>query len=385
MLGGMLLPILLSSLHLVNDLFSGFTTPLMPRLMEVFGVGLGTIGLLVSVYSLTSSLLQPFAGLVADRYDRRMLAALGPLAVALGMGTLGFWTNFWGLLAMVGLAGIGSALFHAAGAALVGQYASPTRRGFWLSFFGSSGYLGISLAPLVSLEVVHLTGGNIRALAWLIPLALIPSVWLLLKSPPMHLRSKPAGFADLITVFRGQIARLWAVATLRSLVFMSFSTSIPFWFLQRGLSENDYQLALILYSFSGTAGAFLGGTLSDRFGRRWVLVGTMFFAIPLYVALLSLAPGTPVYLVLLVVTGALMNAAIPVTVVMAQEHAPHQIATVSGLLMGFTWGFAGLFYGVVAQAIEAFGLMPVLWVLGILLVPSLTLALGLREARPQSA
>ena len=57
----------------------------------------------------------------------------------------------------------------------------------------------------------------------------------------------------------------------------------------------------------------------------------------------------------------------------------------SGLLMGFTWGFAGLFYGVVAQAIEAFGLMPVLWVLGILLVPSLTLSLGLREARTQPA
>lgn len=375
----MLLPVLLSWLHTVNDMFSGFTTPLMPRLMSEFGITLGTVGLLVSVYSLTSSLLQPVAGIIADRYDRRLLAALGPVLVAVGVGSMGLWPSFWMLVLVAGIAGIGSALFHAAGAALVGQYATPERRGFWLSFFGSGGYLGISLGPIVSLEVV--AAGGLDALLWLVPLALLPALWLLFSAPAMRLQTKPSGFADLARVFRGQVARLWAVSTLRSVVFMSFSTSIPFWFLQRGLSEDQYKFALSIYSFSATLGAFLGGTLSDRFGRKNVLVGSVVVTIPLYILLLTLTPGTWMYLVLLAVTGALINAAIPVAVVMAQEHEPKQIATVSGLLMGFTWGFAGLLYAVVAQGIEAFGLMPVLWVLGLLLIPSLTLALGVKEAK----
>jgi FSR family fosmidomycin resistance protein-like MFS transporter len=145
------LPLLLAWLHAVNDLFSNFLTPLLPKLMAHFGVGLGTAGLLVSVYSLTGSLLQPLAGLIADRMDRRLLAAFGPLLVALGMGSVGLWPRFEVLLLVLGLAGFGSALFHASGASLVGELAPRDRKGFWLSFFGSSGYLGLSLGPIVAL------------------------------------------------------------------------------------------------------------------------------------------------------------------------------------------------------------------------------------------
>ncbi|MCL4455620.1 MAG: MFS transporter [Deinococcus sp.] len=375
-----MLPLLLALLHTTNDLFGAFLAPLLPRLMNKFGAGLGTVGLLVSVYSFTSSLSQPLAGLVADRYDRRLLAALGPVLVALGLGSMGYFSHIPSLALVLGVAGVGSALFHASAAALVGQYAPQERRGFWLSFFGSSGYLGLSLGPIVSLGVVA-KGGGLEALAWLIPLALVPAFLLLRLAPPTHLQTQNRStFTDLARVFRGQVARLWAVSTLRSLVFMSFSTTIPYWYHTRGLSDARMALALSVYSFSATFGAFLGGTLSDRYGRRSVLVATMFLAIPLYILLLVVPPENYAYLVLLAFTGALMNAGIPVAVVMAQEHEPKQIATVSGLLMGFTWGFAGLLYGPVGYLIERFGVIQVLAVLGLLLIPALTITLSIREA-----
>lgn len=374
---GPMLPLLISWLHATNDLFGAFLTPLLPKLQAAFGVSYGAVSLLVAVYSLSSSLLQPVAGLIADRFDRRLLAAFGPVLVALGGGLMGFFPTPLALAVALGISGLGSALFHAAGAALVGQYASPKRRGFWLSTFGSSGYLGLSLGPIVSLGVVNI--GGLRALAWLIPIVLVPAVLLLRRAPPTSLKSRPSSFADLARVFRGQVARLWAVSTLRSITFMSFSTTIPFWFAQRGLSDAQTALALSVYSFSATAGAFLGGTLSDRLGRRNVLVGTMLFAIPLYIGLLTLPPENPLYVPLLALTGALMNAGIPVAVVMAQEHEPTQMATVSGLLMGFTWGFAGLLYGVVGPIIERAGVIPSLAALGVLLIPALLLSLAVRE------
>jgi FSR family fosmidomycin resistance protein-like MFS transporter len=374
-----MLPILLTLLHGTNDMFGAFLTPLLPKLQTAFGVSYGAVSALVAVYSLTSSLLQPVAGLIADRVDRRMLAAYGPLLVALGGGLMGFFPTPLALGIALGISGLGSALFHSSAAALVGQYASPQRRGFWLSLFGSGGYFGMSLAPIVSLGVVN-TGG-LKALAWIIPLALIPAIWLLRQAPPAASPQKrPSSFADLGRVFRGQVARLWAVATLRSITFMSFSTTIPFWFAQRGLSDAQTALTLTVYSFASTAGAFLGGTLSDRFGRRTVMVGTMAFAIPLYIGLLVIPPESWFYIPFLAVTGALMNAGIPVAVVMAQEHQPQHMATVSGLLMGFTWGFAGLLYGLIGPMIERFGVIPGLTAMGLLLIPALTLSLAVREA-----
>jgi MFS transporter, FSR family, fosmidomycin resistance protein len=388
-----LLPFLVSLLHTTNDLFGAFLTPLLPRLQTFFGVNYASVSLLVAIYSLTSSLLQPVAGLIADRYDRRMLAALGPLLVALGCGLMGFMPNPFVLAVLLGVSGLGSALFHSAGAALVGQYAPPKRKGFWLSFFGSSGYVGLTLGPIASLSIASSIG--LKGLAWLIPLALIPAILLLLQAPPTKVKTKPSTFRDLARVFRGQVARLWALATLRNIAFMSFSTTIPYWFAQRGIPENQLglppgtpwwilttTLALTVYNVAATAGAFLGGTLSDRFGRKTILVSTMVFAIPLYIGLLLVPPESAwIYLPLLALTGALMNAGIPVAVVMAQEHEPTQIATVSGLLMGFTWGFAGLFYGIIGPLVERFGVIPTMTALGLLLLPALTITLSVREAK----
>lgn len=373
------LPFLLSILHATNDMFGAFLTPLLPTLQRNFGVNYATVSVAVAVFSLTSSLLQPVAGLIADRFDRRMLAALGPLMVVAGCGLMGFYPNIFVLVVLLGLSGLGSALFHASAAALVGQYAPKGRKGFWLSTFGSAGFLGLSFGPIVSLGMAGTLG--LKSLAWLIPFALIPALFVLRQAPPVSIASKPSGFRDLARVFRGEIAKLWAVSTLRAVTFMSFSTTIPYWFDQRGMADAQIALALSVYNFSGTIGSFLGGTLSDRYGRKAIMVVTMIGSIPLYIALLVLAPEQFwIYLPLLALSGALMNAGIPVAVVMAQEHEPKQIATVSGLLMGFTWGFAGLLYGVIGPLIEQFGVIPTLSVLGVLLLPALILTLRLREA-----
>lgn len=370
------LPLLLSLVHATNDLFGALLTPLLPRLQQAFGVSYGAVAVLVSVYSLSSSLMQPIAGLIADRYERRRLAALGPMMVIIGCGLMGFYPSPWVLALSMGFAGLGSALFHASGAALAGEYAPEGKKGFWLSFFSSSGQLGLSFAPVVSIGMASTVG--LKGLAWLVPFALVAPLLVLRQAPPTRIERKPSTFGDLARVFRGEVAKLWVMATLRSVAFMSFATTIPYWFVQLGLPESRTALALTVYSFSATAGAFLGGTLSDRLGRKPVLVLSAALALPLYLALLTVPPAHLAYPVVLALAGMAMNAGIPVAVVMAQEHEPRQIATVSGLLMGFTWGFAGLLYALVGPLVERFGVLPTLSALGGLLVPALAVTLSLR-------
>lgn len=372
-----MLPLILSFLHICNDMFSSFLAPLLPSLQGRFGVSYAAVSLVVAIYSFSSSLLQPVAGLIADRYDRRLLAALGPLLVVMGFGFLGFYPNLIYMAICLSIAGLGSAIFHSSGAALAGQYAPAGKKGFWLSFFASSGMFGIAMAPMVAVGMENTIG--LKGLAFLTPLGALAAFLLMRQAPPINIDAKPSSFRDLARVFRGEVAKLWAISTLRNVAFMSFATTIPFWFVQRGISDAQMAITLSIYSFAGVAGTFLGGTLSDRFGRKRVMVITMVGALPIYAALLLIAPETWLYIPLLAIAGAFMNAGIPVAVAMAQEYEPKQIATVSGLLMGFTWGFAGLLYGVIGPFVERFGVIPTLTVIGLLLIPALTITLSLRN------
>ena len=54
--------------------------------------------------------------------------------------------------------------------------------------------------------------------------------------------------------------------------------------------------------------------------------------------------------------GFFTNLSIPMLVVSAQDLAPHAVAAASGLLMGFTWGLAGVAYIAFGALQEAIGL-----------------------------
>ena len=89
-------------------------TPLTPALQSKYGVSIAAVTLLSSVYSLTSSVLQPLLGIVGERLDRRYAAALGPLMTGLGLTLMGFVPWFGALVLLVAVAGFGSGFFHPA-------------------------------------------------------------------------------------------------------------------------------------------------------------------------------------------------------------------------------------------------------------------------------
>ena len=372
-----MLPILLVFLHATNDMFGSFLTPLLPRLQTAFNVDYARVSMLIAIYSMSSSLFQPVAGLIADRFDKRWLAALGPLFVAVGVGLVGFYPNIYLFAFVLAFAGLGSALFHSSAAALVGQYAPENKKGLWISIFGSGGHLGFSLAPAVSVGIAKNYG--LPAIAWVVPLALIPAILFLKFAPVVKLPGKHSNFQDLIRVFKGEVAKLWALATLRIIVFSSLTTTIPYWFNRRGISDERMALALTVSSVSGILGTLLGGILSDKLGRKIILTSSLTAAIPLFALLVTIPPESWLYIPLLSIAGIVSAASIPVTVVMAQSYEPKQIATVSGLLMGFTWGFSGLLYGGVGPMVEKFGILVVLRIIGLLLIPALLIALSLKQ------
>ena len=101
----------------------------------------------------------------------------------------------------------------------------------------------------------------------------------------------------------------------------------------------------------------------------------LFVATTGWISLLSLFIG-----------GTFLLLTIPVIVVMAQELIPSQAATVSGLMMGFAWGVAGMiFVPLIGWTADRVGLEPVVWVLAFLPLAGLALSVKIMRLGPTVA
>src|SRR5688572_30077096 len=98
--------------HFSVDLYGAFLAPLQPFLIQKHQLSLTKAGLLVSLYSISASLLQPVYGYWADRLGRRFFVTLAPFVVAVFMSMLPLSSSYGMLMLCLFVGGIGVAAFH---------------------------------------------------------------------------------------------------------------------------------------------------------------------------------------------------------------------------------------------------------------------------------
>src|SRR5438128_8847610 len=139
--------------HFVNDFYVAFLAPLLPLVVAKFNLSLALAGLLATVLTTSAAMTQPLFGIMADRLNRRIFVILGPTLTVLAMGLMGLAPSYALLMALLLIAGTGTASFHPQGASTAGE-ASGHRKGTGLSLFVGGGDLGYSRGPLIVAFVV---------------------------------------------------------------------------------------------------------------------------------------------------------------------------------------------------------------------------------------
>lgn len=99
----------------------------------------------------------------------------------------------------------------------------------------------------------------------------------------------------------------------------------------------------------------MGGYLSDLFGRKAVVVGSLLAASPFFY--LFLGTSGPLSYLLLALAGACLLASFSVTIVIAQEVISKNAAMAAGLMLGFGIGIGGLGVGLVGLLAEHMGIV----------------------------
>ena len=106
----------------------GVVGPVVPLYARDFGVSASVVGLTLTVFALARLILNVPAGLIADRFGRRVLLIGGPILTSIGMFGSGFANSIESLLVWRFVAGAGSAFYMSGALIYLIDIAPPDRR-----------------------------------------------------------------------------------------------------------------------------------------------------------------------------------------------------------------------------------------------------------------
>lgn len=362
--------------HLMVDTFNASR----PVLLTYLGLSEYEIAFFSTIYIWASALTQPFFGWVSDRVGPRWLAGGGVLWMTVFYSLALFLPGKGGLVCLI-FAALGSSAFHPVGAVqatLRGRDLLKGRDTTAAAFFFMAGQFGHFLGPI--LTGLILASYKIPGL-YILPIVSIPVGFSLLHQLRANApHPKPAGaVSPHVKAGFSFVVVLMLVATFQSWAQANIVNLIPKYIKDLGLSETVYGSMAGLFMGGSALGNVLGGSLGDRYPKRFVASIMLFLAAaPIYV---MSRIGWSWWLYLLIpLAGALTGAVHSIMVVLAQRVIPGGMALASGLALGFIFssGALGLLY--TGHLAELYGFPLVLSLTTGMVLTAAPLALFLRES-----
>ena len=332
--------------HFLNDTMQSLIASVYPILKDNYALDFTQIGMITLAFQFTASLLQPAIGYFTDKKAQPFSLAVGMGFTFFGLLLLSIAHHYGIILIAASLVGLGSAVFHPE-SARIARLASGGRYGFAQSVFQLGGSFGTSMGPVLAALIVVPFGQP--SIAWFSIIAFVAIV--ILARIGVWYRPQVAGkkvakvelHPDHPDSRRVMIAIAVLVALLfsKQLYVSSLSSYYIFYLIDRfGVSTQSAQLYLFIFLAANAVGAYFGGPLGDRFGRKYIIWISILGALPFTLALPY--AGLAASAVLTVFIGLIISSATSSIIVFAQELMPHRFGMISGVFFGVAFGIGGL-------------------------------------------
>ena len=281
------------------------------------------------------------------------------------------YNSLHNVLQLLFLGGLGIAAFHPQGATGVAAIA-PHRRGMVLAIFVTCGTIGHSIGPVFFSKMTEWLG--LEMLYWAaLPGVVVSGVllWGLGVRATVAVGNRSRFDYEAVRAKWKPLLLHYVLVLLRSVVQVGMAQFMTLYlYRERGLTFSQASLGLTTFFASAALGTFVGGGLAERFGSRRIVVLSMTVSVP-FLFLFVGATGWASFAGLFV-GGFMLLLTNPVLLALAQELVPTQESTVSGLMMGFAWGVAGIvFVPLIGWLADHFSLQPLLGGLALLVAATM--------------
>lgn len=347
--------------HFTHHLTTGLLTPLLPLIRDTFALSYTQAGLLVSSYTVSYGFSQFPIGSLGDRVSKQGLIAVGLVVVSFNSIAIGLSGNYYHLAGLLILLGILGGAYHAPAASLLSYYFPPRQRGRALGLHIMGGSASLLAAPVLAGLLVQLTG-TWRWAYILLPLpAIVVGVLLFSlvrqEAPTASTKGDSGGgWAGFIGVVRAA-GLLVGIAVVAHLMATAVNAFLALYMVDKhGIAPALAAMMVGLVYGAGIVSAPLGGTLSDRVGRRPVILLSVLLMGPAIYLLTIIPAGWPL-MAALAFLGLVNTARAPVIETLVLDVAPAgQRATILGVYYLANQELGGLAAPAFGQLIDAFGL-----------------------------
>jgi FSR family fosmidomycin resistance protein-like MFS transporter len=366
--------------HLFIDLYINLLPMLYPYFEQKFNLSYKQIGLL-STMLLCASVIQIGIGYLSDRIRTEWLLPLGIILVGTSVSLTSVFPTYWLLLVSMVFIGIGSATYHPRG--LMATYlTSSGRKGFGVSIWSLGGNLGYSLGPLAGVLMLVTVGA--RGTPYLmIPVVLIVAFFLLLRREYYYVPKPKKSSGSMLSKIKsapwGQLISIGIATATMSIASHVVISFLPLYIDKLGYQPGVSGALLTAYLGLGSLGSILGGWLSDRIGRKPIMLICLALYLPLIFGFLFLA-GTSSF-IFFSMAGFFLLAPITLAQVIAQDLSPSNIGLMSGFSLGVSFvmgGLSGFIFGAIA---DAFSLKVSLSWASMLVIISIAATIFIKEKR----
>jgi MFS family permease len=322
--------------HFLSHFYMLCLAPLFPIWRAEFDVSYAELGLSVALMSAVTALLQTPVGFLVDKHGAARYLIGGTLLMTLSIAAMAFAPNYWVLLALAVLSGIGNSVIHPADYAILAGNINKSRMGRAFAMHTFTGNLGFALAPPVIAVLATAIGWRQALLA--VGLVGLPVVFAILlqarilaDQPPAKDKSTSGG-AVLLTRPMLLFFAFFLLSSMAGSGIQAFVITVldQLW----GLPVAVGSMALTGYMAGNTSGVLVGGWFADRSTRHGVFViGLTLVAMVMILALGLLPLPAPVAIGVAALGGMALGASRTPRDVMVKDAAPPgQIGKVFGFI-----------------------------------------------------
>jgi len=255
------------------------------RIAETFGVYKGVMGQINTLSSIIAVIFALFMGLLSVRFKHKVLLIVGLLSLSVSaMGCYIAW-DFYSMLALYSLSGVGIAMVSPMAIALIGEHLALEKRARAVGLVIAGGSLAYLIGAPIMGVMADFGGWRMTLLGFVIPFSLV-SLLLAFVGVPSSSSSHESsvGGKSYLESLREIVTNRSAIGCLignvfRNAAFMAILLYSTSFFIERfELSENRASLVILGAALCYTLGSVVAGSLVNRIGRKLSTVSTALLA-----------------------------------------------------------------------------------------------------------